>query len=94
MKGESKETHFSHTHPTPEGVLVYTFIPEVGIHNGHIVVLKVGREGFIPVQGFSPSIIDNGGRRPLRSGITTGGRGREEGVGGSRRRHDKMVGTG
>ena len=89
-----RDTHFSHPHPALKSVLIYTFIPVVGIYNGHIIVLKVGRESFVPIQGFSPPIIHNEGGGPLSSGITTGGRGRDEGVGRGRRRHDEMIGVG
>ena len=76
--------------PTFERVLVYTFIPVVGIHDSHVIMLEVGREGFIPIQGFGPSIIHDQRGGPFRGGITTGGRGRDKGVGGGRGRHDKL----
>ena len=75
------DTHFGHTHPALERILIYSFIPVVRIHNSHIIVLEVGREGFVPIQGFGPPIVHNKGGGPLRSGITTGGRRRDERVG-------------
>ena len=89
------DTHFGHTHPTFERVLIHAFLPIIGIHNGHVVVLKMRGEGFIPIQGLSPpETHGDGGWGPLGSGITTGSGGRDEGVGVGRRRHGKNDGRG
>ena len=58
-------------------------IPEVGIHNGKLIMGKARRENLITIQGLRPSITDGRGRgESFRSGITTGSGGRDERVGG------------
>ena len=95
-----RNTHFGHTHPSFKRILIHTFIPVIGIHDSHIVVLKVWGESFVPIQRLGPPIVHNdGGRGHFGSGITTGGWRRDEGVGGSRGRHgrdgrNEMMGEG
>ena len=86
---QERDTHFGHSHPTFEGILIHTFFPVIGINYSHVVMLEVGREGLIPIQRLSPSEVHgDGGWGPLSGGITAGGRGRDERVEGGRRGHD------
>ena len=60
--------HFSHSHPSFIDNLVYSVIPEVGIDNHKLVMLKMRGEQFIPIQRFTPSIVTLGTRTHIPSG--------------------------
>ena len=80
---KKKDIHLGHMHPPRKLIFVCIVIPEVGIHNGKLIVSKTRREDLITIEGLRPSITDGRRRRELFcSGITTGSRGRDEGVGG------------
>ena len=80
-------------HPTGKLVLIRIVIPEVGIHNGELIVCKVRREDLITVEGLHPSITNRGrGGVLLHSGITTGSGGRDKRVGGRHLGDDERMG--
>ena len=80
---KKKEPYLGHAHPPRKLIFVHIVIPEVGIHNGKLIMSKARRENLIAIERLCPSIADRRGRgETLHSGITTGSRGRDEWVGG------------
>ena len=58
-------------------------IPEVGVHDGKLIMLEARGKSLITIKRLRPSIANEGGRRVmLCSGIPTGGGGRDERVQG------------
>ena len=53
---KEKDTHFSHTHPSRKLIFVSIMIPEVGIHDGKLIMSKVRRENLITIKRLCPSV--------------------------------------
>ena len=85
-------TYLGHPHPSLKHILVHAMIPEVWVHNVHVIVPKVRRKRLIPIYRLSPPIIDHRrGGRPLSHSITTRGWRRDKWVGGRGRRHIRVM---